>query len=215
MLADQRMYDSKNNGRMSAGRQSTDVLLRALAERDPALISHVGDVALMAQAVARELGVAEDQLPAIRQAAELHDVGKVAIPDDILGKPGPLDEEEWTFIRRHTAIGERIVAAAPALTFVAKLVRHSHERWDGEGYPDGLAGDEIPLGSRIVSVCDAFDAMVGERPYRASRNFDGALRELARCAGSQFDPTVVAAFTKVVSDESLPPLEATGVATPV
>jgi diguanylate cyclase (GGDEF)-like protein len=215
LLADQRMYDSKNNGRMSAGRQSTDVLLRALAERDPALISHVGDVALMAQAVARELGVAEDQLPAIRQAAELHDVGKVAIPDDILGKPGPLDEEEWTFIRRHTAIGERIVAAAPALTFVAKLVRHSHERWDGEGYPDGLAGDEIPLGSRIVSVCDAFDAMVGERPYRASRNFDGALRELARCAGSQFDPTVVAAFTKVVSDESLPPLQATGVATPV
>ena len=215
LLADQRMYDSKSNGRMSAGRQSTDVLLRALAERDPALISHVGDVALTAQAVARELGVPEDQLPALCQAAELHDIGKVAIPDEILGKPGPLDQEEWAFIRRHTAIGERIVSAAPALSFVSKLVRHTHERWDGGGYPDGLAGDEIPLGSRVVSVCDAFDAMVGERPYRASRNFDAALAELARCAGSQFDPHVVAAFTKVVSDESLPPVEAAGVATPV
>ena len=107
------MYDSKNAGRMSASRQSTDVLLRALAERDPQLSSHVGDVAETAQAVARELGVPEDQLSPIRQAAELHDIGKVAIPDAILAKPGPLDEEEWQFIRRHTEIGERILMAAP------------------------------------------------------------------------------------------------------
>jgi diguanylate cyclase (GGDEF)-like protein len=204
LLADKRMYDSKNDGRMSASRQSTNVLLRALAERDPVLSSHVGDVALTAQEVARELGVPEDQLPPIRQAAELHDIGKVAIPDAILGKPGPLDEEEWVYVRRHTAIGERILAAAPALSYVAKLVRHSHERWDGAGYPDGLSGEEIPLGSRIVSVCDAFDAMVGERPYCEARNFDEALAELDRCAGSQFDPAVVAAFAKVVSDLSLP-----------
>ncbi|MBA3348674.1 MAG: diguanylate cyclase [Actinobacteria bacterium] len=207
LLADQRMYDSKSAGRMSASRQSTDVLLRALAERDPALSSHVGDVAQTALRVARELGVPEDQLTPIRQAAELHDIGKVAIPDAILAKPGPLDEKEWMFIRRHTEIGERILAAAPALAVVAKLVRHTHERWDGGGYPDGLAGTGIPLGSRIVSVCDAFDAMVADRPYRRARNFDSALEELGRCAGSQFDPDVVDAFVRLASDFSLPLVE--------
>jgi diguanylate cyclase (GGDEF)-like protein len=205
LLADQRMYDSKNAGRMSASRQSTNVLLSALAERNPELSYHVGDVAQSVEAVARELGVPEDQLASIGQAAELHDIGKVAIPDAILEKPGPLDEAEWSFVRRHTAIGERILAAAPALSFVAKLVRHSHERWDGGGYPDGLVGEAIPLGSRIVSVCDAFDAMVGERPYRASRNFDSALEELVQCAGSQFDPDVVAAFVRVVANLSQVP----------
>jgi diguanylate cyclase (GGDEF)-like protein len=207
LLADQRMYDSKNSGRMSAGRQSTNVLLRALVERNPELGYHVGDVAQSAEAVARELGVPEDQIDAISQAAELHDIGKVAIPDAILGKPGPLDEDEWAFVRRHTAIGERILAAAPALSFVAKLVRHSHERWDGGGYPDGLASEAIPLGSRIVSVCDAFDAMVGDRPYRQARNFEGALEELLQCAGTQFDPAVVAAFVRVVTGLSQLPLE--------
>ncbi len=205
LLADQRMYHSKNAGRMSASRQSADVLLSALAERDPRLTLHVGDVADTAQAVGRELGVPEDQLASLRQAAELHDIGKVAIPDAILAKPGPLDADELAFVRAHTEIGERILAAAPALSTVAKLVRHSHERWDGAGYPDRLAGDRIPLGSRIVSVCDAFDAMVGERPYRESRNFVGALEELVKCAGSQFDPDVVAAFVRVVNGTSLLP----------
>ena len=197
---------------MSASRQSADVLLTDLAELVPRLSSHVGDVAATALAVARELGVAEDKLPPIRQAAELHDIGKVAIPDAILAKPGPLDDDELAFVRTHTAIGERILAAAPALSVVAKLVRHTHERWDGRGYPDRIAGEKIPLGSRIVSVCDAFDAMVGERPYRKSRNFEGAIAELVKCAGSQFDPDVVAAFVKVVSDDSLPPIQAAGVA---
>ena len=206
-LADRRMYAAKNSGRASAGRQSTDVLLRALAERYPALSQHVGGVAETAQAVARELGVPEDQLPAIRQAAELHDIGKVAIPDAILGKPGPLDEEEWEFVRRHTVIGERIISAASALAFVAKLVRHSHERWDGAGYPEGLAGEDIPRGSRIVAVCDAFDAMISGRPYRTARNFAEALAELSDCAGSQFDPVVVAAFIRVVSRPDDPGLE--------
>jgi diguanylate cyclase (GGDEF)-like protein len=205
LLADRRMYHDKNGGRMSAGRQSADVLLRALAERSPELVYHVGGVAETAQAVARELGVPEDELPGIRQAAELHDIGKVAIPDAILGKPGPLDEQEWEFVRRHTVIGERIIAAAPALSFIAKLVRHSHERWDGDGYPERLAGEAIPLGSRIVAVCDAFDAIISERPYRAARNFAEGLAELSRCAGSQFDPAVVAAFITVVSRPDDPP----------
>lgn len=199
LLADRRMYHDKNDGRTSPGRQSADVLLSALAERNPELGRHVGGVADTAQAVARELGVPEDELPGIRQAAELHDIGKVAIPDAILGKPGPLDEQEWEFVRRHTVIGERIIAAAPSLSFVAKLVRHSHERWDGDGYPEGLTGPEIPLGSRIVAVCDAFDAMISERPYRVARNFEEGLAELRSCAGSQFDPDVVTAFVTVVS----------------
>jgi two-component system, cell cycle response regulator len=178
-----------------------------VAERDPQLGNHVVDVAETAEALARRLGVPEGERHAVRQAAELHDIGKVAIPDAILAKPGPLDEHEWAFVRRHTEIGERILAAAPSLSRVGKLVRHTHERWDGSGYPDGLAGTEIPLGSRIVSVCDAFDAMVGERPYRRARNFDEALDELRRCAGTQFDADIVEAFVAVVRELSLPPAQ--------
>ena len=127
----------------------------------------------------------------MRAAGELHDVGKMAIPDVILNKPGPLDETEWEFVRRHSIIGERIVAAAPALAGVAKLVRSVHERWDGSGYPDNLAGEQIPLGARVVCVSDAFHAMVADRPYRKALTADAAIAELRRCAGSQFDATVV------------------------
>jgi two-component system, cell cycle response regulator len=194
-IADQRMYAQKNGGRTSARSQSRDVLLRALAERDPGLGAHLNGVAEMAEAVARRLGLDAEEIDRIRHAAELHDVGKMAIPDAILDKPAPLDLAEWEFVRRHTIIGERIVAAAPALRPVAALVRSSHERWDGLGYPDGLTGEEIPLGARIVAVCDAFDAMMADRPYRSGVDAILALGELGRCAGTQFDPTVVAAFT--------------------
>ena len=195
------MYERKNGGRRSAGDQSKAVLVRALSERHPDLISHSADVSRMAELVARRLDVAEDQLEPIRHAAELHDVGKVGIPDAILSKPGPLDAEEWAFMRRHTIIGERIVAGAPALAQVGRLVRSSHERWDGTGYPDQLAGEEIPIGSRIIAVCDAFDAMLSERPYKAGRSTSAALAELRRCAGTQFDPAVVEAFCAVTADE--------------
>jgi diguanylate cyclase (GGDEF)-like protein len=199
-IADQRMYAHKSGGRATAGRQSRDVLLRALSERHPDLEIHVGGVAELAAAVARGLGLDDEALNQIRHAAELHDVGKVAIPDAILHKPGPLDEAEWAFMRRHTLIGERILAAAPSLAPVAKLVRSSHERWDGGGYPDGLAGDAIPLGARIIAVCDAFDAIVSERPYRAARSQAEALDELRRYAGAQFDPAVVDAFAHALAD---------------
>src|SRR6476661_3163956 len=195
-LVDQRMYARKNSGRTSARRQSTDVLLRALAERDADLGDHLSGVAVLAEAVARRLGLDDDAVEEVRHAAALHDVGKMAIPDAILNKPGPLDDAEWAFIRRHTLIGERIVAAAPALKHVAELVRASHERWDGAGYPDALAAEEIPLGARIVSVCDSFDAMTGDRPYRAGMDDRAALAELQRCAGTQFDPHVVEAFAQ-------------------
>jgi diguanylate cyclase (GGDEF)-like protein len=199
-LADRRMYAQKDGGRRSAGDQSRDVLLRALAERNPDLGEHLSTVAELAVAVARKLGLGPTEVEEVRHAADLHDVGKVAIPDAILDKPGPLDDDEWVFMRRHTIIGERIVAAAPALSRVAVLVRASHERHDGRGYPDGLAGDEVPLGARIVAVCDSFDAMVADRPYRAALPHAAAVTELERCAGTQFDPAVVAAFREALDE---------------
>jgi len=204
------MYVQKHAGRASATRQSRDVLVRALAERNPALSPHLQDVALLAEQVARHLALPEDEVDRIRHAAELHDTGKVAIPDDILSKPGPLDEREWQFIRSHTLIGERIIAAAPALTEVASLVRSSHERWDGGGYPDRLAGAEIPLGSRILAVADSFDAMTGDRPYSGPRTPEDALRELRDCAGTQFDPVVVEAFCAIWAARNALAVEAAG-----
>ena len=197
-LADRRMYALKGGRRTSAGRQSRDVLLSTLSERQPDLHHHVHDVAEMAIAVGRELEMTPEELDEVGRAAELHDVGKVAIPDAILNKPTALNANEWSFMRRHTIIGERILLSAPALRPVAWIVRSSHERWDGGGYPDGLAGDEIPLGSRVVSVCDAFDAMTTDRPYRPAVSEQTALSELASCAGSQFDPNVVAAFARAL-----------------
>jgi diguanylate cyclase (GGDEF)-like protein len=205
-LADQRMYLHKHGGRASAGRQSRDVLLRALAERTPELGDHVRDTAALAGAVASRLGLSREDVEQVRHAAELHDVGKMAIPDEILHKPGPLSAVEWAFMRRHTIIGERIVNAAPALSRVAPMVRSSHERWDGGGYPDGLAGDGIPLGARIVAVCDAFDAMTTDRTYRSAVHPEEALAELRRCAGAQFDPAVVDAFAAVWRQQSATPL---------
>ena len=196
-IADRRMYAEKAGSRRSADRQSRDVLLKALEEHHPALGEHVHDVGLLAEAVARELGLSGQALHHVRQAAELHDIGKVAIPDAILDKPGKLDPEEWRFIAHHTLVGERILGAAPALRPVARLVRSSHEHYDGNGYPEGLRGDEIPLGARIVAVCDAYDAMTSDRPYQAALDHDAALAELRRCAGTQFDPGVVEAFCRV------------------
>jgi HD-GYP domain-containing protein (c-di-GMP phosphodiesterase class II) len=144
--------------------------------------------------VARRMGVSGVDLDDVARAAALHDVGKLAIPDGVLNKPAPLDDDELALMRSHTLIGERILAAAPSLRNASRLVRHSHERWDGAGYPDGLAGDEIPLGSRIVAVCDAFDAMTSDRCYRRALPVDEALAEIARCAGAQFDPRAARAL---------------------
>jgi HD-GYP domain-containing protein (c-di-GMP phosphodiesterase class II) len=151
-------------------------------------------VARLAVAVGRRLGMSAEELDELRRAAELHDVGKVAIPDAILNKPGKLDDTEWEFMRQHTILGERILSAAPALRPVARIVRSSHERWDGAGYPDGLGRESIPLAARIVAVCDAYEAITSDRCYRKARSFDEARAELLAAAGSQFDPTVVELF---------------------
>jgi putative nucleotidyltransferase with HDIG domain len=206
--ADHRMYQDKRSTRGAAGEQATHALLRVLTERHPDVGDHSSGVADLAEAVAREMGVPDEQVRELRAGAALHDIGKAAIPDAILSKPGPLDEGEWTFMRRHTLIGERIVASAHALASVAKLVRSSHERWDGGGYPDGLVGEAIPLGARIIFVCDAFDAMLADRPYSTALGFEPALAELERCAGTQFDPQVVAAFVTVARARAMSPLDA-------
>jgi len=193
-LADDRMYARKTGRRSSAGQQTHDALLGLLRERQPELHDHLREVGRLALNVGSDLGMDSEQLDELRRAAELHDIGKAAIPDAILEKPKQLNEHEWEFMRRHTLIGERILAAAPALGPVARLVRSSHERWDGGGYPDGLAGEEIPLGARIILVCDAFDAMRTSRPYGRTMRPSDALGELHRGAGRQFDPDVVEAF---------------------
>ena len=201
-LADRRMYAQKNSGRTSASSQSRDVLLQALQERNPDLGAHLDDVGRLAEATAQKLRLPQERVEQVRITGELHDVGKVAIPDAILNKPEPLDDDEWEFVRRHSEIGERIVAAAPALGEVAPLVRATHERWDGGGYPDGLLAHEIPLAARIVAVCDAYDTMISERPYKRAIEPARALQELRRCANTQFDPDVVDAFGLVLLDDA-------------
>ncbi len=209
-LADQRLYELKEVRPGSAKHQLRDVLLQAFRERQGALDEHQRDVAALARAVGRRLGLPAEQLDLIAAAAELHDVGKIAISDAILDKPGPLDPEEWERMRHHTVLGERILAAAPSLRPVAALVRSSHERFDGFGYPDGLAGEEIPIGARVIAVCDAFDAMMADRAYRSGLEETEAIRRLRRAAGTQFDPRVVDAFTDVIAERLPPPARAVG-----
>lgn len=197
-LADRRMYAQKHGGRTSAPRQSADVLLAVLQERSPELGSHVSGVRALAEATARAIGIVGDELEQLKLGGELHDIGKIAVPTEILSKPGPLTDDEWRFMRTHTVIGQRVVGAAPSLALAAQIVRSSHERWDGTGYPDGLAGADIPRGARVVFACDALDAMTSERPYQPARSIDAALDELHRCAGTQFDPAIVSALEGVV-----------------
>ena len=199
-IADERMYAQKAGKRTGAGAEATDVLLATLSERSPDLGRHTSGVADLADVVGRRLGLPAEELVAIRRAAALHDVGKMAIPDAILDKPGPLTPEEWALMHQHTIVGQRIVSVAPALVRAGTLIRSSHERFDGGGYPDGLAGEQIPIGARVIAVCDAYEAIVSDRPYRAGRTPQEALAELRRCAGEQFDPAVVAAFEAALAE---------------
>jgi diguanylate cyclase (GGDEF)-like protein len=192
--ADARMYADKDSGRLSAGEQTRNVALNMLAAHESGLLQHSARVAGLAREVGKRLEMGPSALDELVRAAELHDVGKVAIPFSILEKPGPLDDEEWEMIRRHPVVGANILNSAPALTAVSAIVRSAHERFDGDGYPDGLAGDAIPLASRIIFACDAFDAMTSDRAYRDARSEDQALAELERGTGTQFDSLVVAAF---------------------
>lgn len=200
-IADQRLYAQKRLLRPLPAPEWRDVLLGLQRERDPELGTHVQEVAHLARLMGVRLEMSESDLADLVAAAELHDIGKAAIPDAILEKPAPLDDAERAFIERHTIIGERILASAATGRTVAAIVRATHERYDGRGYPDGVRGEQIPLSARIIAICDAYEAMTSARVYQAAVSAQLALAELRRGAGSQFDPKLTDLFIKLVLDD--------------
>jgi diguanylate cyclase (GGDEF)-like protein len=220
--ADRAMYAAKNLGR-NQGRAADDPLVAPIladgeivlgnatlahtieglssmiAGRAHYTAGHISTVAGLAARLAIAMGVDSSEVVNIKLAARLHDIGKVAVPDAVLLKPGQLNDDEWMLMRRHPIVGADVVGRIHGLGHLAPLIRSHHERWDGVGYPDGLVGEEIPLGARILAVADAYDAMTQGRVYQEPRDQRWAMNELRRCAGSQFDPEVVAAMEHVLA----------------
>jgi GGDEF domain-containing protein len=203
-FAGQRLDAHRQRQHRSARRQAHAVLMAALSARRPELRDHLRGVTYRAISLGRRLGAGVAEIDDIALASELQEVGLLAVPESVLEKESPLDEVEAEMVRSHTVEGERIIAAAPGLEHVAKLVRGSSERFDGSGHPDGLSGDKIPLGSRIIAVSVAFAAMTARRPYRAAMSPDEALVEMRRWAGGQFDPRVVEALAAELAEEPAP-----------
>jgi len=189
-----------------ASRSAVGALAAAIDARDNYTHSHSQQVVHLAVETARLLRLSESDVDRVRDGALLHDVGKVAIPNEILFKPGPLTTEEWAVMREHPVIGEQILRRTPELASIASMVRHEHERWDGSGYPDRLKGEAIPMGSRIILACDAYNAMITARPYRAPMSTEDAVGELRCGAGSQLDPRVLAALLQVLAGHKAEPL---------
>jgi putative nucleotidyltransferase with HDIG domain len=175
-------------------RETLASLSNALEAKDAVTSQHTEEVVRLAVAVAAELELDLEAMRNVELGAVLHDVGKVRVPEAILNKPGPLSDEEWAVMRTHPEVGQRILEPIQSLQAILPIVRHHHERWDGDGYPDRLAGRAIPLGARIVAVCDAYRAMTEDRPYRAALEEVAARRELETCSGAQFDPDCVTAL---------------------
>jgi putative nucleotidyltransferase with HDIG domain len=169
-------------------------LSEALARTHFGTAEHAQSVADLAERVGARLGMRGPDLRALRWGALLHDVGKIEVRREVLNKPGPLTDSEFEEIKKHTVVGALMVEQVARFGKVHQLVRWSHERWDGDGYPDGLSGVAIPLGARVISVCDAYDAMVSNRPYRSAMSGEAAVEELRLAAGTQFDPAVVDAL---------------------
>jgi putative nucleotidyltransferase with HDIG domain len=193
---------------LSRAYRGTTLLLSDVLEADDEYTGlHSRGVVALSVAVADRLGLGSTERRHVEFGALLHDVGKIAVPKEIINKPGPLDADEWVVIKAHTLEGQRMLdRVGGLLSEVGKIVRSSHESWDGSGYPDGLAGDEIPLGATIVSACDAFNAMTTDRPYRRARSVAEALEELRAQSGRQFNPCVVDMLTRVLAERESPPI---------
>jgi putative nucleotidyltransferase with HDIG domain len=182
---------------------SLAALSAAIEARDPYAKGHSSRVTVFAQAMARALRLDKERISVLRLGALLHDVGKLVVPSAVLLKRGPLTDEELGLMRRHPAAGARMLRSLGAPETILPLVLHHHERWDGDGYPTGRRGDEIPLEARVLCIADSFDAMTSIRPYRSSWTPDEALKELERCAGTQFDPELVGAFASAWAEAGL------------
>jgi HD-GYP domain-containing protein (c-di-GMP phosphodiesterase class II) len=171
-------------------------LARAIEARDPYSSGHAARVTAIAEVIAARLGWDDEQIDVLRIGAALHDIGKLAVPDSVLRKPGPLNEAELDHVRAHPQEGAHMLGLVGTLRAAVPCVLHHHERWDGHGYPTGTAGEEIPIEARVLAVADAYDAMTSDRPYRRALTQGRAISELERCAGTQFDPDVVAVFAE-------------------
>jgi putative two-component system response regulator len=175
---------------------SLTALANAIDVRDPYTRGHVERVTAYAQVIAQQMGCRNELIEQIRFGSILHDIGKIVIQDEVLSKSTPLTSEEWQKMRQHPITGAEMIKDITYLAAAAPIIRHHHERWDGSGYPDGLKGEEIPLGARIVAVADSFDAMSIDRPYRNGRALEEAYEEILKCSGTHFDPQVVKAFQR-------------------
>jgi HD-GYP domain-containing protein (c-di-GMP phosphodiesterase class II) len=176
-------------------------LMMTLREFDDYTAEHSEETVVLATMVAVRMGAEPADIAMVARVARLHDIGKLGVPREIVLKPGPLDDHEQQLMRAHTRIGGSILEGVPALADAAFAVRHEHERWDGYGYPDGIAGEDIPLASRIVLACDAWHAMTSRRPYRLPLPHHQALQELEAGAGTQFDPDVVEALVRLLTSD--------------
>ena len=185
---------------------SLTVLANAIDVRDPYTRGHVERVTAYSEVMAVELGWNGRQLEQIRFGAILHDIGKIMIQEFILFKKGPLNDEEWLEVKRHPVVGAEMIKCISYLASAIPIVRHHHERWDGNGYPDGLAGEDIPMAARIVAVADGFDAMTTKRPYQSTRSLWQAYSEVLTCSGTQYDPDVVAAFQRAWDKHNIQPI---------
>jgi len=182
-------------------KQTFESIAEMLHARDPYTFEHSDEVAGLAEEIARKLRLPEDEIDQVRSGALIHDVGKIGIPDSILKKPDRLTNDEWAIMKTHPDIGADLIKGLEMYTNVVDIVRHEHEHWDGQGYPRGLEGDEIPLGARIIAVADAYHALTTDRPYRRAYPHEQAMDILKSERGTHFDPKVVDAFQQVVNDD--------------
>jgi HD-GYP domain-containing protein (c-di-GMP phosphodiesterase class II) len=197
------MYREKLQQSHSSHSETVQALIKTMEARDYITEGHAVRLQDYAHKLATAVGLSEDRLTDLQLLARFHDLGKVGIPDSILHKPGPLTDAEFDEMRRHCEIGHRIALSLVDLAPVADFILKHHEQWDGQGYPLGLSGEDIPLECRILGIVDAYDAMTGERPYSRSKSAREALQELVRCAGTQFDPGLVKVFVSIMGWESL------------